>query len=90
MPRKIAALPWHPAPYDDSVTGALKALQSGTANAAQQQRALKWVIEALCGTYDLSFRPDCERATSFAEGKRFVGMQIVKQLKLTTPERRGG
>lgn len=90
MPRKPAASPWHPAPYDEAVTGALKALQSGTANAAQQQRALKWIIEALCGTYDLSWRPDSGRATSFAEGKRFVGMQIVKQLKLTTPERRGG
>lgn len=90
MPRKPAALPWLPAPYDEALTGAIKALQAGNANAAQQQRALKWVIEALCGTYDLSWRPDCDRATSFAEGKRFVGMQIVKQLKLTTPERRGG
>jgi hypothetical protein len=33
---------------------------------------------------------DGERDSAFAEGKRFVGMQIVKQLKLTTPERRGG
>jgi hypothetical protein len=38
----------------------------------------------------LSYRPQSERDTSFAEGKRFVGMQIVKQLKLTTPERSGG
>jgi hypothetical protein len=90
MARKTA-LPWHPAPYDEAVTGALKALQSGTANAAQQQRALKWIIEPLCGTYDLSYRPgeDGERDTAFAEGKRFVGQQIVKQLKLTTPERKG-
>jgi hypothetical protein len=51
-------LPWHPAPYDEAVTGAIKALQAGTANAGQQQRALKWIIEALCGTYDLSYRPD--------------------------------
>ena len=90
MPRKISARPWHPAPYDESVTGSLKALHAGVANAGQQQRALKWIIEALCGTYDLSYRPESDRDSSFAEGKRFVGMQIVKQLKLTTPERRGG
>jgi hypothetical protein len=84
--------PWHPAPYDEAVTGALKALHAGAANAGQQQRALNWIIEALCGTYDLSYRPgeDGERDSAFAEGKRFVGMQIVKQLKLTTEERRGG
>jgi hypothetical protein len=82
-------LPWHPAPYDETVTGAIKALHAGNANAAQQQRALKWIVEVLCGTYDLSYRPgeDGERDTAFAEGKRFVGQQIVKQLKLTTPER---
>ena len=92
MPRRTAALPWHPAPYDETLTGAIKALHAGTANAGQQQRALKWIIEALCGTYDLSYRPGegGERDTSFAEGKRFVGQQIVKQLKLTTGERRGG
>jgi hypothetical protein len=90
MTARKTALPWHPAPYDEAVTGALKALQSGTADAVQQQRALKWIIEALCGTYDLSYRPgeDGERDTAFAEGKRFVGQQIVKQLKLTTPEQR--
>jgi hypothetical protein len=80
-------LPWHPAPYDESVTGAIKALHAGTANAGQQQRALKWIVEVLCGTYDLSYRPESERDTSFAEGKRFVGQQVVKQLKLTTGER---
>jgi hypothetical protein len=88
--KKPASQPWHPAPYDEAITGAIKALNSGTANEGQQQRALKWIIEAVSGTYDLSYRPDSDRDTAFAEGKRFVGNQIVKQLKLTTPERRGG
>jgi hypothetical protein len=89
LSKKPAPLPWHPAPYDEAITGAIKALASGTANDGQQQRAFKWIIEVVCGTYDLSYRPD-DRDTVFAEGKRFVGMQIVKQLKLTTtPERRG-
>lgn len=90
MPRKTIPLPWHPAPYDENVTGAIKALHAGSASAGQQQRVLRWIIEALCGTYDLSYRPQSERDTSFAEGKRFVGMQIVKQLKLTTPGSREG
>jgi hypothetical protein len=89
MVKKPAPAPWHPAPYDETITGAIKALAAGNANESQQQKALKWIIEILCGTYDLSYRPggDGERDTAFAEGKRFVGAQIVKQLKLTTPER---
>lgn len=46
--------------------------------------ALRWIIETAAGTYDMSFRagPDGERETTFAEGRRFVGNQIIKQLKL--------
>ena len=61
---------------------AIKALSTGTASAGQQQRALLWIVEVLCETYDLSFRPESERETVFAEGKRHVGMQIVKQTKI--------
>jgi hypothetical protein len=59
---------------------ALKALQAGTATPEQQQRALKWLIENACGTYDLSYRPESDRETAFAEGRRFVGLQIIKAL----------
>ncbi len=84
MSKKPTPRPWHPADYDEADTGAIKALMAGNANAAQQQRALAWIINTLCGTYDLSYRSDSERDTVFAEGKRFVGSQIVKQTKLTT------
>jgi hypothetical protein len=92
MAKKPATQPWHPALYDESITGAIKALASGTANDGQQRKALDWIVHTLCGTYDLSYRPGDagERDTAFAEGKRHVGMQIVKMTKLTTPERRGG
>lgn len=53
----------------------------GTASADQQRRALKYIIEVLCGTYDMSYQPgdgDGRRDSDFAEGKRFVGNQIVK------------
>lgn len=89
MTKKTAPQPWHPTPYNEAITNAIKAVNAGVANSGQQQHVIKWIIETLCGTYDLSYRPNSDRDTVFAEGKRFVGQQIVKQLKLTTPERRG-
>lgn len=78
--------PWIPVGYDDALTGAIKALAVGNASSDQQQRALKWIVEAAAATYDMSYRPgeDGRRDTDFHEGRRFVGNQIVKQLKLTT------
>lgn len=73
--------PWHPVLYRDADVAALKALAAGTATDVQQKRALDWIINS-AGTYDLSFRADSERVTSFAEGKRFVGLQIVKMINL--------
>lgn len=74
--------PWLPAPYKLPDVGALQALDRGDAEADQQRRALTFIIETICKTYDLSYRPDSERDTAFAEGKRYVGTQIVKLLKL--------
>ena len=82
MKKQVAIQPWHPAPYEDADTYAIKALAAGVANDGQQKRALAWIINTLCGTYDMSFRPEGDRETVFAEGKRFVGMQLVKQTKL--------
>lgn len=90
MAVKKAPLPWHPATYDESITMAVKALAAGNANEGQQQRALDWIVRTLCGTYDLTYRPDSERDSVFAEGKRFVGLQLVKQMKLTTTAKRVG
>lgn len=69
---------------------AVKALAAGNANEGQQQRALDWIVRTLCGTYDLTYRPDSDRDSVFAEGKRFVGLQLVKQMKLTTTAKRVG
>lgn len=87
MARSIKSQPWHPAPYEEADTNAIKALAAGNANEGQQKRAIDWIINKLCGTYDLSYRPDSDRDTAFAEGKRFVGTQLVKQMKLTTPDK---
>lgn len=76
--------PWVPPFYELSDAKALKALEDGTASPEQQVRALRWIIEKGCSTYDLSYRPTGDRDTTFAEGRRFVGLQIVKMLKLNT------
>jgi hypothetical protein len=71
-----------PAHYDEADTYAIKALAAGVANEGQQKRALDWIINTLCATYDLSYRPESDRDTAFAEGKRHIGLQLVKQVKL--------
>lgn len=69
--------PWLPVPYEKEDAYAVQALFSGTASENQQRR----VVDFLCrttGAYDLSYRPDSERDTSFAEGGRFVWLQLLK------------
>ena len=73
-----SALPHVPPKYEAADCAAFIALARGEAAPEQQRRALDWIIREAAGTYDLSYRPDSERATAFAEGKRFVGLQIVK------------
>ena len=79
--------PWLPPKYELADTSALQALHRGEANEDQQKRALKWIIEMAAYTYQPSYRngPDGERDTCFAEGRRFVGLEIVKMLKLHVP-----
>lgn len=76
--------PWSSFEADTHDAAAIQALASGVANEGQQKHALRVIVERLCGTYDLSFRPgdDGRRATDFAEGKRHVGNQIVRLTKL--------
>jgi hypothetical protein len=80
--KKPAVQPWHPAPYEEADVYAIKALAAGKASEGQQQRALGWIVNILCGTYDMSYRPGSERDTTFAEGKRHVGNQLVKLTKI--------
>lgn len=88
MKKPAIALPWHTVLCDDSVTYALRALNAGKASEGQQRLALKWIIERLCGTYDLSYRPESERDTVFAEGKRRVGLQLIHELNRPIVEKK--
>lgn len=79
--------PYIPAKWTNSDVYALQALAAGQANDEQQKQALSFIINNLSGAYDLSFRPgglEGDRETAFAEGKRFVGTQIVKLLNLSS------
>lgn len=72
-----------PAPYDESIVMAMRAIAEGVANDGQQRAALDWIITKASNLYDMSFRlPEDggESATNFHEGRRFVGSQIVKML----------
>lgn len=83
-PLPLRAEAWKPPHYEIADISAMQALARGDANPDQQERALRWIIEAAAGAYDMSYRPglEGERDTVFAEGRRFVGLAIVKLLKL--------
>lgn len=78
-----APQPWVPPSWEIADASALQSLGRGDASPDQQRRALRYIIERLAGTYDLSFRPTSDRDTCFAEGRRFVGLQITKLLNLS-------
>lgn len=80
--KQLDGKPWKPAEYTLADVSAIQALMRGDASKEQQIRALRWIVEPLCETYGMSYRPDSDRDTSFAEGKRFVGNQIVKLTKI--------
>jgi len=82
MTEKVIPKPWHPAPYDEFDVGSVRALFNATADERQQKRAIDWILFKLCRIGDLTYRPDSTRDTDFAEGMRFVGLQIVKLSKL--------
>lgn len=76
---------WAPAPYDYADVIAFKALAEGKADAAQQRRALDWLIWKAAGAYDETYYPTeqgGERDSAFAQGRRFVGLQVVKLVNM--------
>lgn len=66
-----------PAKFDSYIKASLIALHAGVANEGQQKAAMKWIIKKASGIGTMSFDPENDSATCFAEGKRFVGQQIL-------------
>lgn len=86
MAKLPARTVWAPTDYAPADATAFQALQAGTATDEQQKRVLVWLVEKACETYEPSYRPNSERDTSFAEGKRWVGLQIVKLCNVSTAQ----
>lgn len=55
---------------------ALKSLRNGVATEAEQLLALDYILNTLCNKFGNQFYPT-ERETNFAQGRKFVGDQIV-------------
>lgn len=81
--------PHFPAPFTKADVLALKALATGTANETQQKRALEWILTKACGVPDTTHFPDSPRDTDFANGKRFVGLEIVAKIKIPAAKLEG-
>jgi len=77
--------PWKPCKWEPADYVALQALERGEANEDQQKRALKWLIEVACMTYQPTHYPD-QRDTDFANGRRYVGLKIVEALHINVGE----
>jgi hypothetical protein len=72
---------------------AIKMVAIGEATPDQQKRAIDAIVGRIACAYELSFRADDHggtRETDFGEGKRFVGLQLLKlintQLDILTGE----
>ena len=78
----VSPPPYLPPPWEPADASALQALARGDASQDQQQRALNWIIYQACATYDLEYRTD-PRDHAFASGRRFVGLELVKLLKVS-------
>jgi hypothetical protein len=80
--------PWKVPATEDYDVFAVQALAKGIANEGQQQRAYRYIVRILCETDRMSFWPggdDGRRASDFAEGKRWIGIQL-RRIERMRPE----
>lgn len=68
------------------IAAAIKDVARGEGSPEQQKQAMDAIIKIVACVEELSFRADDfggDRETAFAEGRRFVGLQLRKLI--TTP-----
>lgn len=73
---------WLPAEWDKFDAACIQALARGDADERQQKHALVVIVEKLAGTYEHTFVPGAPDQSDFLQGRRDVGLQIVKLLKI--------
>jgi hypothetical protein len=89
-PKSRPDRPWQSPRIEDADIFALQAVAKGIANDGQQRRAFDYVVRVLCETDRMTFWPgsdDGRRATDFAEGKRWVGIQL-RRIEKMRPDHR--
>lgn len=74
--------PWMPVKWEPEDAGALQALSRGDAAPHQQTRALKFIIEKVSDAYGMGWYPTGPHEASYAAGRRYTGIEIVKLLKI--------
>lgn len=77
--KEQASAPWQLPVTENPDIFALQAVAKGIANESQQKQAWDYITRKLCETDRMSFWPggdDGRRATDFAEGKRWIGIQL--------------
>ncbi len=90
--------PWKPVRVADEETryrvpgvvsqrdiAALKAVWRGEATEHQQRRALEAIVWSVTRAGDVTYYPDAlggERDSSFAQGMRFAGLQLLKLIEI--------
>lgn len=85
MPKPSASAPWLPVKYRKADVAALQAMWRGEATPDQQTRAMEYIVGKVSDRNGMSFRPggaEGARETDFAEGRRFVGNQILKLINI--------
>lgn len=92
-PKSQPATPWQFPAIENADIFALQAIAKGIANEGQQRRFWDYLVRTLCETDRMTFWPggeDGKRATDFAEGKRWVGVQLRRIEKLRPDMRAEG
>ena len=92
-PKTQPDFPWQLPATDSADVFAIQAVAKGIANEGQQRQAWEYIVRNLCETDRMTFWPggeDGRRATDFAEGKRWVGIQLRRIERLRPDMRLGG
>lgn len=84
-PKAPPSAAFAPADYHPADVSSIQALHRGEATPDQQKQALAFIVGTIAEKDGLSWRPGADGAwqTAFAEGRRFVGLQIVKMLNMS-------
>jgi hypothetical protein len=73
---------WMPALWEPADVASLQSLARGVANEGQQKRALAYIVNVLGLTYEHTYVAGSERDSCHAQGRRYVGLQIVKLVNM--------